>query len=195
LGCAGWCGAAAFVGELGDARKVVHLSEIDCGERRGHAPGAKALVLRVLAEAKALALPRSKKLIRQTRCCLTDGVGLRRIRQRTVWSFFFCVWVVSLEAEVLAGLLLVPLRDLLKSLTESVDDDVWFAVAESLDDLLWVLLGIVGGVPKANDDAIVGQVRADALADGACLREGEGWQGRDEDDGVGFCGQRVEDLA
>lgn len=70
-----------------------------------------------------------------------------------------------------------------------------FAAAEALDGLLGALLGIVGGVPKTNDDAVVGQVRADALADGSCLREGEGWQGRDEDDGVGFCGERVEDLA
>ncbi len=55
--------------------------------------------------------------------------------------------------------------------------------------------GVFGGVPKADDDAVVGKVRADALADGAGLREGEGRQGGDEDDGVGLVGERVENLA
>ena len=42
---------------------------------------------------------------------------------------------------------------------------------------------------------LCGEVGADALADGARLREGEGWQRGDEDDGVGFVGEGVEDLA
>ena len=40
-----------------------------------------------------------------------------------------------------------------------------------------------------------GRCDANALTDGAGLREGEGRQGGDEDDGVGFVGERVEDLA
>jgi len=88
-----------------------------------------------------------------------------------------------------AGEWLMPLRDLLEGLSESVDDYCGFAAAEALDGLLGGLVGIVGGVPEANDDAVVGQVCANALADGAGLREGEGRQGRDEDDGVGLFGE------
>ena len=83
----------------------------------------------------------------------------------------------------------MPLRDLLEGLGECVDDDRRFAAAKALDGLLGSLFGIVGGVPEANDDAVVGQVCANALADGAGLREGEGRQGRDEDDGVGLFGE------
>ena len=89
----------------------------------------------------------------------------------------------------------MPLGDLLEGLGESVDDDGGFAAAEALDGVFGGLVGIFGGVPETDDDAVVGKVRADALADGAGLREGEGRQGRDEDDGVGFFGERVEDLA
>ncbi len=102
---------------------------------------------------------------------------------------------VGLEAHVLARLLLMPLRDLLEGLGECVDDDGGFAAAEAFDGLLGGLVGIVGGVPEANDDAVFRQVRTNALADGAGLGEGEGREGRDEDDGVGLCGERVEDLA
>jgi len=63
----------------------------------------------------------------------------------------------------------MPLRDLLEGLGESVDDDSRFAAAEALNGLLGGLVGIVGGVPEANDDAVVGQVCANALADGSSL--------------------------
>lgn len=49
-------------------------------------------------------------------------------------------------------------------------------------------------VPEADADAVFGQVGADALADGSGLREGEGWQGGDEDDGFGSLGEGLEDL-
>jgi len=50
----------------------------------------------------------------------------------------------------------MPLRDLLEGLGECVDDDRRFAAAKALDGLLGSLFGIVGGVPEANDDAVVG---------------------------------------
>ncbi len=83
----------------------------------------------------------------------------------------------------------MPLRDLLEGLGEGVDDDCGFAAAEALDGLLGGLVGIVGGVPETNDDAVVGQVCANTLADGASLRKGEGREGRDEDDSVGLFGE------
>lgn len=88
-----------------------------------------------------------------------------------------------------------PVSDLLEGLGEGVDDHVGFAAAEAFDREVGGLVGIVGGVPQADDDAVVGKVRADALADGAGLREGEGWECGDEDDGVGFVGEGVEDFA
>ena len=90
--------------------------------------------------------------------------------------------------------MLAPLSDLLKCLSESGDDESWSAVAEALDGEVGGLVGIFGGVPQADDDAVVGQVQADALADGAGLGEGEGRESRDEDNGVGFVGERFEDL-
>jgi hypothetical protein len=94
-----------------------------------------------------------------------------------------------------SGGLLAPESDLPEGLGESVDDDGGLAVAEALDGEVGGLFGVVGGVPQADDDAIVGQMQADALADGAGLGEGKGGEGRDEDDGVGFVGERVENLA
>ena len=88
-----------------------------------------------------------------------------------------------------------PVGDLLQSLGEGVDDDVGLADAEALDGQLGSLFGVFGTVPQADDDAVVGQVRANALADGSGLREGEGRQGRDEDDGIGLVGEGVEDFA
>jgi len=85
-------------------------------------------------------------------------------------------------------------RDLLEGLGEGVDDDVGFAAAKALDGELG-LVGVFSGVPEANDDAVVGQVRPNALTDGAGLGEGEGGKSGDEDDGAGFGGERVEDLA
>ena len=84
---------------------------------------------------------------------------------------------------------MAPEGDLAEGLSESVDDDGGLAVAEALDGEIGSLFGVVGGVPQADDDAIVGQMQADALADGARLREGEGRKGGDEDDGVGFVGE------
>ena len=84
--------------------------------------------------------------------------------------------------------------DLLESLGEGVDDDVGFPAAKALDGELG-LVGVFSGVPEANDDAVVGQVRPNALTDGAGLGEGEGGKSGDEDDGAGFGGERVEDLA
>lgn len=85
--------------------------------------------------------------------------------------------------------LLAPECDLPEGLSESVYDDGGLAVAEALDGEVGGLFGVVGGVPQADHDAIVGQVQADALADGARLREGEGGESRDEDDGVGLVGE------
>ena len=76
---------------------------------------------------------------------------------------------LCVEAHVLAVVLVVPVGDLLKGLGEGVDDDVGFAAAEALDGLFGGLVGVVGGVPEADDDAVVGKVRADALADGSGL--------------------------
>ena len=94
-----------------------------------------------------------------------------------------------------SGGLLAPESDLPEGLSESVDDDGGLAVAEALYGEVGSLFGVVGGVPQADHDAVVGQVQADALADGAGLGEGEGREGGDEDDGVGFVGERVENLA
>ena len=87
-----------------------------------------------------------------------------------------------------------PAGDLYEGLGEGVDDDVGFSAAEAFDGEFGGF-GIFGGIPEADDDAVVGHVGADALAEGSGLREGEGRQGGDEDDGAGFGGERVEDLA
>ena len=89
----------------------------------------------------------------------------------------------------------MPLSDLLKGLVQGVDDNIGFAAAEALDGLLSGLVEVVCGVPEADDDAVIGKVCADALADGAGLREGKGRERRDEDDGGGLGGEGVEDLA
>lgn len=78
--------------------------------------------------------------------------------------------------------------DLLEGLREGVDDDVGFAAAKALDGEVG-LVGFFGGVPEANDDAVVGQVCPNALTDGAGLREGERGKCGDEDDGAGFGGE------
>ena len=62
-----------------------------------------------------------------------------------------------------------PVCDLLECLGEGVDDDGGFAVAEALDEEFRGLVGIFGWAPEADDNAVVGQVGADALADGAGL--------------------------
>ena len=122
--------------------------------------------------------------------------GTRRfVPERMRWVNFLCVQVGILEAHELTGLLEMPVRDLLECLGEGGDDDVGFAAAEAFDELFGGLVGIVGGVPEADDDAVVRQMRTDALADGAGLGEGEGREGRDEDDGGGLGGEGVEDLA
>jgi hypothetical protein len=78
-------------------------------------------------------------------------------------------------------LLLLPLGDLLEGLGEGVDDYVGVAGTEALDGVLGGLVGglggIVDGVPEADADAIGREVGADALTDGAGLREGEGREG------------------
>lgn len=91
---------------------------------------------------------------------------------------------------MLSELLLLPLFYLLQGLGEGADYGGGAALAEALEGLV----GVVGGVPEAYADAVFGQVRADALADGSGLCEGEWREGRDEDDGVGFFGEGVEDL-
>ena len=48
-----------------------------------------------------------------------------------------------------------PEGDLLKGLGEGVHDGVGLAVAEALDGQLGGLFGVFGGVPQANDDAVV----------------------------------------
>jgi hypothetical protein len=83
-----------------------------------------------------------------------------------------------------------PLGYLLEGLGEGAEDYVGAAVAEALDGLF----GVVGGVPEADADAVGGEVRADALTDGAGVREGKGRQGRDEDNGFGLFGEGVEEL-
>lgn len=122
--------------------------------------------------------------------CLQDNPEAKRELSR-----FLNVNLHCLEAHVLGVVLVVPLRDLVEGLGQGVDDYVGSAAAEALDGLLDGLVEVVGGVPEADDDAIVGQVGADALADGSGLREGEGWEGGDEDYGVGFGGEGVEDFA
>jgi hypothetical protein len=84
--------------------------------------------------------------------------------------------------------------DLLQGLGQGADNDVGFAAAEAFDGELGGLVGVFGWVPEADDDAVVGEMRADALTDGSGLGEGEGGQGRDEDDGVGFGGEGLEDI-
>lgn len=69
----------------------------------------------------------------------------------------------------IAGGLLLPMGDLLESLGERVDDDIGPAVAETLDSEVRGLLRIVRDVPESDDDAVIGKVRADAMADGAGL--------------------------
>lgn len=71
--------------------------------------------------------------------------------------------------------LLAPLGDLLKGLGERIDDGGGFAWAEALEGDVGGLVGFFGCVPEADDDAVVREVGADALADGSCLGEGEGW--------------------
>ena len=115
---------------------------------------------------------------------------------KKAWLNDCFVFFAQLQADMgVADGLSMPLRDMPDGLSEGVDDDGGFAVAEALDGEVVGLVGVVGGVPKADDDAVVGKVRADTLADGAGLGEGEGRQGGDEDDGVGFVGEGVEDLA
>ena len=58
--------------------------------------------------------------------------------------------------------LLLPLFDLLQGLRQSADDCCGAAWAEAVDGLVEV----VRAVPEADADAVFGQVRADALADG-----------------------------
>ena len=73
--------------------------------------------------------------------------------------------------------MLAPKCDLPEGLSESVNNDGGFAAAEALDAKVVGLIGVFGGVPEADDDAVLGKVGADALADGSGLGEGEGWQG------------------
>ena len=89
----------------------------------------------------------------------------------------------------------MPVCDLPDGLSEGVDDDRGSAVAEALDGEIVGLIWIFSWIPKPDNDAVLGKVRADALTDGAGLGESEGRHGRDEDDGVGFVGERFEDLA
>jgi hypothetical protein len=87
-----------------------------------------------------------------------------------------------------------PVGDLLQGLGQGAHDDVGFAAAEAFDGELGGLVGVFSWVPEADDDAVVGEMRADALTDRSGLGEGEGGKSRDEDDGVGFSGERLEDV-
>lgn len=89
----------------------------------------------------------------------------------------------------------MPVIDLFEGLGEGVDDDGRSTVTEALDGEIGGLLGIVGCVPQTDDDAVVRKMRANALTDGPGLGEGEGGQGRDENDSIGLIGQGVEDFA
>ena len=73
--------------------------------------------------------------------------------------------------------LLMPVCDLPDRLGQGVDNDGGSAVAEALDGEVVGLVGVFGGVPKADDDAIVWKVRPDTLTDGAGLGEGKRRQG------------------
>ncbi len=110
-----------------------------------------------------------------------------------------CWWSVGfgsfLFVDELGGGLLGPVEDLAQGLGQGVDDYCGFACSEALDGEFGGLVGVFAGVPKADDDAVVGEVVADALADGSGLGEGEGRKSVDEDDGVGFAGEGVEYLA
>jgi len=75
------------------------------------------------------------------------------------------------------GGFLVPVCYLTNRFGEGVDDDGGLADAEAFDAEVGGLVGVFGGVPEADDDAVAGKVGADALADGSGLGEGEGWQG------------------
>jgi hypothetical protein len=86
------------------------------------------------------------------------------------WSLFLCG--LAVHGGEAGGL--GPIGDLPDGLGEGDNDDVGSAVAEALDGEFGGLVGVFGRVPKADDDAVVGQMGADALADGAGLREGEG---------------------
>src|SRR5277367_3461315 len=58
----------------------------------------------------------------------------------------------------MAGGLLMPVCDLPNRLAQGVDNDGGSAVAEALDGEVVGLIGVFGGVPKADDDAIVWKV-------------------------------------
>ena len=58
----------------------------------------------------------------------------------------------------ISGGLLVPVCDLPDGLGEGVDDDGGSAAAEALDGEVGGLVGVFGGVPEADDDAVVGKV-------------------------------------
>ena len=60
-----------------------------------------------------------------------------------------------------SGGLFVPVGYLGEGLGQGVYHYCGAAFAEALDDLV----GVVGVVPEAYDDAVLGQVRADTLAD------------------------------
>lgn len=122
---------------------------------------------------------------------LVGLIGEKGLGDGLPGPFFLC----ALAAHGRVAGRLGPVGDLLEGLGEGVDDDVGLAVAEAFDGQLGSLFGIFGSVPQANDDAVVGKVRTNALTDGAGLREGEGRQGGDEDDGIGLVGEGVEDLA
>ena len=126
-------------------------------------------------------------------CVSGDGVLVvgRGAGRGIAWPFSFVGY--GADGRISGGLHM-PVIDLLEGLGEGVDDQSGSSIAEALDGEVGGLLRIVGSVPETDDDAVVGQVQADALADGAGLGEGEGREGRDEDDGVGFVGERFEDL-
>lgn len=102
--------------------------------------------------------------------------------------------VCGLHAHVGIAGGLGPVGDLLEGLGQGVDDDGGFAAAEAFNGEFGGLVGVFGWVPETDDDAVVGEMGADALTDGSGLGEGERRQGRDKDDSVGFGGEGVEDV-
>ena len=72
----------------------------------------------------------------------------------------------------ISGRLLGPESDLLKGLGQCVNDDGGFSGAETLDGKVRHLVGVIGCVPEADDDAVMGQMYPNALTDRASLREG-----------------------
>ena len=79
----------------------------------------------------------------------------------------------------------MPVRDLPDSLGQRVDHRRGSAVAKAFDGMIVGAVGVFGGIPKADDDAVQRKVRTNTLTDGTRLGEGERRQGGNEDDLLG----------